>query len=200
VAPRITVSGLPTVDEAFGHSTQIRKALHQAHITSLVPLMLLPREALMDIPGIGSTAAHRISRTLARLGLGHHGLCEKMSEFIDKQFGCIEDAPVSVLQVAITRTMDATVPVYAPLELVYLIESLEQDYVVGDLTMMPGGFLRAMVENTIDNGFMVHDLDEDFKHLGSRLGYFGLELMLDEFEEAGQLDQSQPHLRLVASQ
>jgi len=174
VAHPISVSALPTVSEAFEHEYRLRKAFNLLGVHSLIPIMLMPREALMELPFIGASSAHRITKILHGLNLSHRTIYEKLTRFIDDQFGCIEDAPIGVLQVATVRTSAATRPHLAPLDTINALEVYDREMTVLALTSQTRQEVRKMAQMALNaTGRQVHDLDEDLKHLSSRLSYFG---------------------------
>jgi len=166
---------IPTLAEAFGDRKSLMKSLHKAGFKSIVPLMMMPREALLELPGIGMSSVLVISRTLKKHRLSQHVFSDRMSVFIDKQFGCIEDAPISVLQVTIVRNDQLNRPVFAPLEIISLLEDIEPRMTVMDLIRMSREEIRVMVQVQSSFGLHLHDLAEDLKHLAIRLGNFDLE-------------------------
>lgn len=166
---------IPSIAEAFGGNYRLIKAFHAAGFKSVVPIMLMPREALVEIDGIGTTSAQRVTKTLKAYGLGHHVVCERMASFIEKEFGSVEDAPVSVLQVTIVRGEQLNRPMFAPLEVVSLLEDIESHMTVGDLARMTREDVRRTVQGEAVFGLEIHDLREDMKHLAMRLGNFDLE-------------------------
>lgn len=170
-------STLPSITEAFGGNYRLMAALNQAGFKSVVPLMMLPREALLEIPGIGISSAVLVTKTLKKYGYGQHNICERMSTFIEEQFGSIEDAPISTLQVTVVREDIVNRPVFAPLEIISLLEDIESHFTIRDLIRMSRDEVRSLVQSQAAFGMQIHDLPEDIKHLAIRLGNFDLEFV-----------------------
>lgn len=184
-----TVNGveLPSIREAFAHHMSLSRALKLADFNSIVPLMLLPREALLDIKGVAVSSASHISKTLKRYRLGHHVMCEKMSEFIKSEFGSVENAPIGVLQVFVLRNGMINRPVYSPLELITLLETCDPEMKVMELSTKSANQVRAMAKPLIDGGIQIHNLDEDIKHLASRLDAYGLGFLANQPADSPRL-------------
>ena len=147
-------------------------AFEKANITSVVPVMLLPRQVLMEFDGIGERTAAYITKALAQKGLAHRQLCDRLGDFIDQQFGCIENAPVSALNVVSLRNNVTARPYYAPLLLLLLIEQVNPHFTVGELAAADNDELLAMVEERIVFGPRVHRLKGDAIDINWRLSHW----------------------------
>ena len=152
--------------------------LRAAGFTSVVPLMMLPTQSLIGMEAgdqtIGYRSAARVTQTLAQRNLRQHVFCEKMSEFIDDQFGCIEDTPIAALHVTIVRGYQDNRPVFAPLELISLLEDIQPRMTVLDLVKMTPEGIKHEIESRALFGLKVHSLTEDLKHLKMRLENYDL--------------------------
>lgn|GEM_PF-3814921 len=175
----LSVFNMPSLEETFGSNPAVLDLLNKAGFTSVAPLMLLPRPALIGVSAgqhrkIDHRSATKVSQQLSKRGLKQHDLNEPMAKFIDEQFGCIDDAPISIMQVTIMRNAHANLPVFAPLEVVGLLEDIEPHMTMLDLVRMTRHEVRDMVEERAAFGLRIHNLHEDLKHLALRLGNFDL--------------------------
>ncbi|MGV9001879.1 MAG: hypothetical protein ACOH18_02895 [Candidatus Saccharimonadaceae bacterium] len=170
-----TISGsiVPTLTEAFGKNYRLKAAFNNAGFKTVVPIMMLPREALLEIPGIAVASAMRVAKTLKHYDLGQHIISERMSEFIESEFGRVRDAPIGVLQVTIVRSGDTNRPYFAPLDVIDMLEKIEPEMKIRQLLLMPAARILSDLEMHGARA-AVRNPKEDFKHLAIRLGNFGL--------------------------
>ena len=165
---------LPSLSRAFGHNAYLMKTFHNADITSVIPLMLLPRfDLISDIKGIGERTATCVAKTLAGNGLEQRTFHERMTDFIDRRFGCIEDAPIGVLTVVTLRhTIGETVirrPHYTPLQLIQLLEEINPHLKVIDLLELSDDAMMRMLEEHVIFGPILHRLRGDLTDVNWRL-------------------------------
>lgn len=165
---------LPTLSKLFGGHKSLTRAFLDAGVTSVVQLMLLPREALRDIHGITDRSAVHVIDILEQRGLKHRLLTQRMSEFLYEQFNVVEDAPIGALQVITMRSGQISHPVFAPLETLKVLEIADPDMTIVQLMCMSRDGLHAMMMSLIADGILIHDLDEDIRQISSRLGYYDL--------------------------
>jgi len=159
---------MPSLERVFGHNPRLMKALVQARITSVVSVMLLPWQVLMEFDGIGEKTAKSITGILAKHGLGHHTVNEKIVDFVDQQFGSVEAAPVSVLNVMTLRSF-TTRQYYVPLHLILLIQDVNPQYTINQLKQASINDLLEMLENRVHYGPMLEELMEDIPDVKWRL-------------------------------
>ena len=174
--PLVRTHPIPTITEVFKHDLRLLSALRNAGFKSVVPVMLMPREALIDFDGIASPSASNVTKALARFNFGHHSLCERMSVFIEEQFGSVEDAPISILQVAVVHT-DVTCSrlQFDPLPTIYALEDLEPEMLIADLVRMTSREVQTEAQKQANAGFPLGDIGKDVKKMASRLAFFDLE-------------------------
>jgi len=168
---------LSSLDEAFTRIgyTKLLKTLKKAGFRSLASLMVLPREALLEIPHIGSAAISCISEVLQWKNLPQRDFNQDLFSFIDRTFGDIEEAPIGVLQVAIVRNGVVNWPIFAPLELVTALEERKDYLTINHLLQSDAHTLRFLLESMAPIEAHVHDLHEDIHHLQLRLKYLGFD-------------------------
>jgi hypothetical protein len=165
----IDADDLPSLDDAFNKEGYggLLKVLTQAGFKSIAPLMALPTESLLDIPGIGLTNVSLIDRVLQRNGLERRCLNEGLFPYLDRQFGRVEDAPVGVLQIVVVRNGATNWSLFAPLEIVNVLERKDNPRMrIRDLMMVDSDDIRRSVK--AQSG-LIHDLSEDIIHLKRRL-------------------------------
>lgn len=183
---------LPTLEETFGDNIKLMSALKRARFQSVVPVMELPREVLREFYGIGPSTSVFITRALAAQGLAHHRFCERLSTFIDEQFGCIEDAPVATLEVVTIHDMYASRQVYAPLALLHFLERLYPNMTIMDLSHMTEQDVREIVNEHEQLGPIRERVAADLEEIGWRLQQW-----YPKQNSFGIAARQQPHLRAV---
>lgn len=193
--PLADPSDIPSLDHVFGHNRPLMKAFEQAYITSVVPVMLLPKQVLMEFHGIGERTATYITGALAQNGRGHHRFDEKIVDFVDEQFGNVEAAPVSILNVVTLRHQIGPRQYYRPLELLKLIDEVNPQYTIGQLMQATTHELLEMLEHRVHFGPMLEALMVDLKDVNWRLYWW------EEAMKVGSLRSSPQRngLRLVGS-
>lgn len=171
----IDADDLPSLDEAFkklGHKGLLSD-LKQAGFRSVAPLMALPPEALLEIPNIGKTTVSLIDDVLRRNNLEQRRLTENLFSYLDRQFGRVEDAPVGVLQIVVVRHDTTNWPLFAPLQIVKVLEQMDSPWIhIRDLMMMGHADLRRTIES---QSGLIHDVQQDVAHLKLRLNGLGFD-------------------------
>ena len=195
--PLTDPNDIPSLDFVFGHNSRLMKIFRRLHIESVTPVMLLPKPVLMEFPGVGERTATYIIGCLTQHNLGHHNFNEKLGDFIDRQFGCIEDAPVSVLNVVTLRDNITTRPYYTPLQLLQLIEQEAPHFTVRDLLQSTEDELIGLIEERVVFGPVLNRLKGDIVDLNWRLAQWDPELFIGSMEE---IEPRSGHLSLVVSQ
>jgi len=193
--PLTDPTDIPSLDHVFGHNPSLMKALGRAHITSVVPVMLLPKHVLMEFNGIGERTATYITGALAHKGLGHHHFNEKLCDFVDEQFGCLEKAPVMVLSVVTLRDNVAARPYYVPLQLLQLIDDVNPRFSVGDLLSSSPRDLLEMVEERVVFGPLLNRLKGDVPDINWRLSQWDPDAYIGVLSDGAR----RGHLSLVNS-
>jgi hypothetical protein len=196
VVPISPISPPATIAEVFGDDKIIMKAVRAMELpdeSSVAPIMMLPPTALLKVPNIGPAAAKRITMLLKKHKLGHRQVFQKSIEFINCEFGCIEDAPIGVFQVFVKRNGDLNWPEFGRLQLLTVLETIEPNMRAMDISGISRRDVIDMVTPVVTkSGIVIDDLEEDLAHLTSRLGYFNLEFVPEEF-----MEQPYRRLRLV---
>lgn len=171
--PLTDPANLPSLHRVFGHNRPLMRAFKEANIRSIVPVMLLPREVLIkDVPGIGKDRATYITGALADHGLGHHSFNEKLEDFLCDQFGCVEDSPVSVLNIVVMRNNVYSRPQYSPLFTLQTIEMIDPLFTVLDILRSSHAELMDMLEDRIPFGPQLQRVTGDLRDIKWRLYYW----------------------------
>ena len=175
--PLTDPNDVPSLERAFGHDAYLMKTFKDANITSIIPLALLLSDNLRDdIKGIGPRTARRIADILAENDLEQRQFGESLSDYIDRQFGCIEDAPIAVLTVVTLRRTIGTVTTrrshYAPVRLLRLLEERNRHLRVLDLLKATEDQLIEMVEERVMFGPILHKLRSDLIEITWRMRHW----------------------------
>jgi hypothetical protein len=178
---------MPRFDEVFGDDAAIMKAFQAIHCQSVAAVMLMPRSALLKLKGIGPHHAQLINRLLRAHGLPHRDYAEKMADFLVRAFGSVHYAPLGVLQVTVVRKGDYNYPLLAPLQSISLLEDIEPNTEVGDITKLSSDQVQQWIESNATFGLEVADLDEDMVHLSIRLANLGTRFFDADSTEPRQL-------------
>lgn len=189
MSPRATPE-YPSVKETFGASPTLMRALEYARFKSVVPVMMMPREALMDTLDIKARTARRVTSYLNAQGLNHHEYCERQRDFIDEQFGCIEDAPIAALHVITITDEIGPRPYYAPIRLLLFMEEMEPHMVIRDLIGMTAQNIRDMIDRPMMPGPISERMSEDIGEISWRLSWWDPKLVITD-------TQKRAHLRVV---
>lgn len=187
---------IPSLEEVFGINPRILHALKRARFTSIVPVMMLPQRVLRDdVSGIGQATAHEISRILVENDLYHRGFSEPIRPFIDRTFGCIEDAPASVLQVVHIDADICTRPMYADLPLLNFMQQMTPHRLVRELLHMTHGDIRIEAVNLRAPSSVLDRLDRDIKALNNRIHWWDDQFFLGVGKGYSQRGLSLVHSR-----
>lgn len=163
---------LPTVAGVFqGHST-LMTAFGSAGVTSIVQVMLLPREVLMELKGIDTKSSRCVSNKLRLFGLTHRDLCTPMKQFVADKFGGIENTPIQALSIVVERLHDAPHPHLWPLRLLDALQEIEPNTVVMDLIQMGGHGIRATLEKHPSYHFEADVFYDEIDELNWRLAWW----------------------------
>lgn len=182
----------PDLATTFGARKSVMKALNKAGVKSVTPVMMLPQEVLRsEFDGIGASSARFITSALAEHGLPHRTISQKRHDFVNEHFGCIEDAPIGVLQVGTVLVLGpkgkSTRASFSPLEVVSLMEDIQPKTTVIDLLLMGKKGLKQEIAQHAFFGLPDKRLARDIEYLQYRLK--------DEWQL--QFSTSEPELRLV---
>lgn len=181
---------LPTLKQVFGDHSKLMRAFEFASIRSVVPVMLLPREALRGINGIGPHTSLYVTGALAHHGLGHREYIQKTSQFMSQEFGGLESTPITALHVITASNEYGTQPLYAPVRLLHFLSEIEPQMVVRDLACMTEADIRAMATRRFTFGPIVEVLSENIAEINWRLSKFDPGLHITQ-------DRERSHLRVV---
>jgi len=175
--PLTDPNDVPSLERAFGHDAYLMKTFKDANITSIIPLALLLSDNLRDdIKGIGPRTARRIADILAENDLEQRQFGESLPDYIDRQFGCIEDAPIAALTVVTLRRTIGTVTTrrshYTPVRLLRLLEERNRHLRVLDLLKATEDQLIEMVEERVMFGPILHKLRSDLIEITWRMRHW----------------------------
>ena len=129
------VETLPTLTELFGHNKHVLSAV-QKHFDTPAPLLAHDRQMLTHVPGIKMPRARVIEDALKRHGLRLRDSSESTSKYIERLFGCIEDAPIDVLQLYSLQANGVSHTYYIPLAVIRQLRQYEPNMAVVDLLSM----------------------------------------------------------------
>ena len=186
---------IPSLEQVFGDNEHLMRAFSRANITSVVTLMTLPRELLLnDIDGIGEYAVQHISRQLAAHNLEHRAFTEKLPHFIARLFGSIEDAPVAVLNTVLLRSALSTQPQgtvtcrahYAPIQLLQLVEEIDPQFSVEDILNRSETELITLLSQHFEIRPIRVRLQSDVKDINWRLNWWNHKLHVGCFRSQRQ--------------
>lgn len=166
-----SMESLPSLQETFGSHKKLMTAIKRRRFNSVLPFTLLPYGSLEDIDGIGFRTDRRITELLAEQGLERRSSHERLADYLARHYGAVEDAPIGALSVAVVRKDDINYPMYAPLEAVRLLETLEPKTMIVDLMRHSRASLtkKLMGENPLQRS--VRSVADDVASLESRLSY-----------------------------
>lgn len=189
---------LPSLAAVLGDNSTAMKALRQAHVHSIVPVMLMPAEVLVsDIKGIGPHTATYITGALARHGLKHHQFNSRARDFVKREFGSIEAAPISALHIAFTGNENCTRPMYAHIQLIDLLASIMPSMTVLDLAYTTYEDIVNQIYNEGDalHGPVINRLTGEVRTITHRMSWWDPDLKIGIHRQ-----KSRNQLRLVSSQ
>lgn len=163
---------LPTVSGVFkGHPT-LMTALDNAGVTSLVQVMLLPRQSLMEFKGIDTKSSRCVSNKLRLFGLTHRDMCTSMKQFVADEFGGIEFTPIQALSIVVEQVHNAPHPHLWPLRMLNSLHAIEPNTTVMDLIQMGGHGIRAAVEKHESYSFEADVFYDEIDELNWRLAWW----------------------------
>ena len=165
----IDADDLPSLEEAFTRLgyTRLLNDLKHAGFKSIAPLMALSSEDFLKIPNIGNTTVSLIEKVLMHHNLEHRQLEESLCTYLERQFGRVEDAPIGVLQIVVGRSGTTDWQIFAPLQLIGILEEADSPQMrVRDLMMMEPHELPRALEAL---GRTVQDPQKDTFNVGVRL-------------------------------
>lgn len=161
---------VPSLNDVFAHNIALLNVLKRAEISSIVPLMLLPKSALPEIPGIKDVRAAQIAEALAGHGLGHRTVNDRACDFLTSEFGSIQDAPIDALHVTSVRHFGAYIrPLYAPLRLVQILGKVNPGMTIGSLLRMERTQVHQEILEYLHDVIPVHQFRRDMSAIDTRL-------------------------------
>lgn len=162
---------VPSLDEVFAGNSALLSALKRAKVWSVVPIMLLPKQVLIELPGIKEHRATYIRGALAEHGLGQISLHEKPRDFLAQQFGSVANTPVSALHVVTIRQLDIGCrPKYAPLHMIRVLAHLDPNTTIDDLMQMSESNILDIATGNLHFGPVIEQMrDEDIPEINARL-------------------------------
>ena len=186
-----SIKTIPTIKEAFGIYPELMDAIKQNYIHSVTAVMLLPKEVLAKMEHFNAKKAQLVGESLADHELVQLQGNQNVRYFVESQFGCIEDAPVGVLDVVTVPTMRTSMQVHSPLILLAYLEEYEPNMTVLDLIHMSEHSLRKLVRGRVELGPVVERIVDDIIEVNRRLSWWdeGLHIPLDA--------RRRQHLRVV---
>lgn len=176
-----TLEPLPTLLETFGTDTVIMKAVQRGGFTSVLPFMLLPFGSIQDLHGIGSSADTRVTALLKRQGLERRPYIEPLMKYLVRKYGCVEDAPIGVLNTDVVRKDAINYPTYAPLQSIRLLEATQPYMAIIDLIKYSRVELRALLKKKDPDKTSIKSITDDVSSIEARLA--GLQLGLTRTRE-----------------
>lgn len=131
---------LPLLEEVFSHTLADQRAFTQLGealgITSLTSLMMIPMEDLEGVPFLPDRGVRQIRRLLAKWEIPHRQCDESAAEFLERAFGRAKDAPIGVLHVMAVPHYADDRAMFAPLQLLRVLEEVLPEATIGDLTRL----------------------------------------------------------------
>lgn len=132
---------LPSLEKVFSRTqadqhtlTQLKESLG---IASVASLMMIPMEDLEGIPfAVTDREVRRVRSLLARWEVPHRRCDESAADFLERAFGRAKDAPIGVLHVMAVPHYADDRAVFAPLQLLKVLEEVLPEATIGDLTSL----------------------------------------------------------------
>ncbi len=160
------ISTVPTIDVVFGSNPALCRVIKK-HFDSIVPILLVSRQYLLNLDGIGHMRAMEIERLLRQAGLRQRDFSENTELFINALFGSIEEASVHALQVTFDVAEGVVFTSYHRLTVVTQLAQIEPEMSVNDVLKLSTDDVEALLSK-----HFAYDKD----HLRARLSELELRL------------------------
>lgn len=159
---------LPTLDqlvEGVPQPTLFKRLIEEQLGGTIVALILLTRERLLDVRGLSQKRLNLLKVQLAKYGYRFRDFSENILMYVELLFGHTEKAPLEILQISVAIANGSSFSEYLPLTIVRRLRSERPDMTVGELCAMT----RKEVAQLFDEFRWAHTA-------------FEVESMLDELE------------------
>lgn len=163
---------VPSIKEVFGIYPELTEPLKQNNIHSVAATMLLPKEVLAKMERFSVKKVNLVSTALSDFDLAQLELNQNVRRFVEDQFGCLEEAPIGVLDVVTLPTMKSSKQEHSPLTLLSFFEDYEPHMTVLDLLRMSEWSIRQQVAGKFWFGPVYEPLVEDITEVNRRLSWW----------------------------
>lgn len=178
---------LPSLELVFKKHPYLRYALYEQKFKTIAPVMMLCREALMEVHGLGYTCAKTVTDALAQHGLPHHQLNEHMPEFLVKAFGSVDAAPIGALHIEKFEHELGSNFRLARLKLISLLEEVDPHLAIGNLTTFTVEQLLDLMQNQCASIDLVREMIPEIEAVNHRLLTLGASKIILEDQTRGPI-------------
>ena len=134
---------VPTVESVIDDA-QTCTVINETFDNSLIPLLLLTRERLMDFPSIKQRRISYIKKCLAAVGLQMRDFTENILRYTDKLFNGTENAPINILQISVAIANTTSFSDYLPLNIIRRLNQLKPSMKIKELVALSRDELYAL--------------------------------------------------------
>lgn len=168
---------VPSLDEVFGANGQLYALLNK-HFDDLAPILMLTPQGLLDTDGVGPKSVRHVTTALAAHGLRQREFSEKPRSYIERLFGKIESAPLSVLQLDTHSVNEVWFSEHKRLRVISQLIQLGDFSTISSLTALTRAQLCQLLKT--DYAYEDDSVKKRLQEIDRRLSIWNLDFSTEE--------------------